>query len=491
MKIKIVRNSYAAGFISVLLYSAWTSYQFLAFSTTDDKTMAVQHAMTFMPLADDKVKDIILSDHNQFVSKEVWPSWKNGTIQMQPMLDFVNRLLLDPRRTYTETREREYWQKWDLVETLYAVSTSGVYGSTTLKALNKEYRQLHRMMPIEGLMNEAIQLLVSTPEEDRKTKWAHLDELMIQQGHSFPVLIHFGDHNSCDYHNYRDQKKVLHSLPLFTFGTKSNKLDCWNGFPIPSYNMIRESKKSSDEWDIVFAERDRRYPRHEKIPQAVWRGSLSDGSIIVNGETPRIKLVTLTNHGYGKTSSLFNVGFSSNKHFRHIKMTSLKHLVKGTMPFSDVQKFAAVIDIDGNAWSSRFPTQLCLNSVTLKVEPRYMEYFIGSEVKPGVHYIPIQEDLSDLLEQTQWVLHHPEESQQIVANTQKWCREHMIWKSLARDLLDIWEKYITWLNEHDPEWYGMWEAQWSTWNQTDSVFRPYENTQELSQETLAGYFPNP
>ena len=487
MKIKIFGNSYAAGFVSILLYSAWASYQFLAFSTTEEK-LALRHAMPIIPLADETVKDII--NGNPFESSEEWPSWKNGTIQMQPMLDFVKRLLVKPRQTFTETREREDWQRKDILETLYAVSTSGVYGSQTLKTKNKLYQQQHRMLPIEGLMNKAIHLLMSTLEEKRHRKWAHLDELLIQKGHSFPILLHPGDHNSCDYQNYRDENNTLHSLPLFTFGVKANSLDCWNGFPIPSYKMIRDSKNTSEEWDIEFAERDRRYPWHEKIPQAVWRGSLSDVMLRVNGETPRIKLVSLANQESGN-ASLFDVGFSKNQHFEAIKELSLDQFLKGSKSFSELQKFAAVIDIDGNAWSSRFPTQLCLNSVTLKVEPRFTDYFIGAEVKLGVHYMSIKGDLSDLLEKTQWVMHHPYESQQIVANARKWCREHMVWTSLAHDLLDIWEKYISLLNEHDPGWYEIWETQWNEWKQPNSVFKAFENTLELSNETLAGYFPSP
>lgn len=42
-------------------------------------------------------------------------------------------------------------------------------------------------------------------------------------------------------------------------------------------------------------------------------------------------------------------------------------LLKKRMPFDDQMKFKAIIDIDGNDWSSRFPKLLCTNSVIIKV----------------------------------------------------------------------------------------------------------------------------
>jgi len=42
-------------------------------------------------------------------------------------------------------------------------------------------------------------------------------------------------------------------------------------------------------------------------------------------------------------------------------------LLRKRMPFHDQMKFKAIIDIDGNDWSSRFPKLLCTNSVIIKV----------------------------------------------------------------------------------------------------------------------------
>ena len=447
-----------------------------------------------IPLSAEKVKDLTDSDIDYVRSKEardnIWPSWKNATIQMQPLLDFVNRLLVDQNQTFTEIRERSPLQRGMFIETPYVVSHSGVYSSQTLKRRNAGTQHRHRLLPVEGLMNEALQLLLSAQEEERQTRWSQLNELLLQKRRSFPFLVFFGDHVSCDYHNHRDENNMLQSIPLFTFGVKANTLGCWNGFPIASYKMIRDAKKTPDEWDRKFEEWDLQYPWYDKIPKAVWRGSLTDGRARANGETPRSKLVALANTAFNGTS-LFDIGFSGNFSFPVRNYSSQAYPIKGPIrPFPAFQNFVAVIDLDGNGWSSRFATQLCLNSVTLKVEPRFSDYFMGTQLQPGVHYVSIRDDLSDLLEKTLWIMLHPQESRQIIANARQWCRDHMIWQSIARDLLDSWEKYVMWMNEHDSTWFDVWEDQWYEWNQADSAFRPYKNSQQLSKKSLAGKFPS-
>jgi hypothetical protein len=487
----------SAGFVT--LFSLWTSHQLLI-NNASLQTVALRSAIgAFDPatcnltqLSSDlasfftaeKINTIAESDIS-FVRNEVagdiWPSWKNGTIQMQPMLDFISRLLVDPSHTYTETREMSLLQRGMFMETPYVISQSGLYCSKSLKERNMRFQQRNRLMPVEGLMNEALKLYYSSQRSERQSNWAQLDGLL-EQGHSFPFLVFPGDYRSCGYQNYIDENDVSHNLPLFTFGVKANALRCWNGFPIASYKMIRDSKRTSQDWDKEFKEMDKRYPWHEKVPKVAWRGSLTDSSALgdlglFDGVTPRMRLVALGNHAYNKTQ-LFDVGFSSTRTFDKRSISSLDYPAKGsTTPFAEMQRYIAIIDIDGNAWSSRFPTQLCLNSVSLKVEPRYSDYFVESQVKPGVHYIPIKADLSDLLEKTLWVMLHPKESRQIVANARKWCREHMVWKSLARDMLDTWEKYVTWLNEHDPNWYDIWDKQWKIWKRRDflsEMLRPFK-----------------
>ncbi|TFK34614.1 glycosyl transferase family 90-domain-containing protein [Crucibulum laeve] len=56
--------------------------------------------------------------------------------------------------------------------------------------------------------------------------------------------------------------------------------------------------------------------------------------------------------------------------------------------------FRYVIDIDGNAWSSRFKRLITSNSLIFKATI-YPEWFLD-RIQPWLHYVPVQIDLSDL-----------------------------------------------------------------------------------------------
>lgn len=64
---------------------------------------------------------------------------------------------------------------------------------------------------------------------------------------------------------------------------------------------------------------------------------------------------------------LIDAGFTSFVQGWESEKLSNQTIVAGHMPFDDQMKYRAIIDIDGNAWSSRFSKILCTNSVAIKV----------------------------------------------------------------------------------------------------------------------------
>ena len=63
-----------------------------------------------------------------------------------------------------------------------------------------------------------------------------------------------------------------------------------------------------------------------------------------------------------------------------------------------VEKYKAILDIDGNSYSARFSRLLCTNSVIIKITPRWAEYFFD-ELQPMAHYVPANlENLTKVVE---------------------------------------------------------------------------------------------
>lgn len=136
-------------------------------------------------------------------------------------------------------------------------------------------------------------------------------------------------------------------------------------------------------------------------------------------------------------------------------------LIIQSMPMDDFQKYRAILDIDGNSWSSRFGKLLCYNSVVLKVDPKFVDYFYLAYLQPWKHFVPVRYDLSDLMEKAQWTLDPQNEAavQAIVANANEFCRTHMVRSVLAEDLLDVWDSYLYFLELGDAQWNRQWEEK--------------------------------
>ena len=166
----------------------------------------------------------------------------------------------------------------------------------------------------------------------------------------------------------------------------------------------------------------------------------------------------------GKEKDMFDIGLTNIPEFlkeqMEIDSSIVGGLVKGISSMNDFQKYVAVLDMDGNSWSSRFGTMVCYNSVAIKVEPAYADYWIYDLV-PWKHYVPIKNDLSDLIENIEFVLDPANEAiiQEIILHANHWCSERFTQVGLISDMLDIWETYVNLMDRADPDWPSIWDAK--------------------------------
>ena len=78
---------------------------------------------------------------------------------------------------------------------------------------------------------------------------------------------------------------------------------------------------------------------------------------------------------------------------------------------------------DGNGFSRRFLTLVGTNSLVFKVT-------LSSEItdnwlKPYVHYIPVEMDLSDLMDKIEWAKKHDDLARKIAENGQDFVKNHL------------------------------------------------------------------
>lgn len=90
--------------------------------------------------------------------------------------------------------------------------------------------------------------------------------------------------------------------------------------------------------------------------------------------------------------------------------------------FFDFFKFKYQVNVDGTVAAYRFPYLMLGNSLVLKQDSQYYEYFY-THLKAGTHYVPVRRSLSDLLEKIKWAKENDAEAREIARAGQAAARE--------------------------------------------------------------------
>lgn len=380
-----------------------------------------------------------------------FPRWGEEGIQLDHLMSFV--LLQTGNDTASTVVAQKSHARFP--EVLYVVNHQGVWVSHTLVG-KSTWKQalLHRSQPTEQLFTLAWEILQQQKQQqstNSSSRWKHLGRLSSSSSSSsdgFPFLAWYGDYKSCNYHNWEN----AYSIPLFT---TCAPIACRYAFPIPNYQNRASAQPTDTAWRRVQADYRARYPWSEKKRQLVWRGSLSAPH--EHGNSTRWRVVV-----QAQKEDRVDVGFVSIGHINagliDMDWNAANGRKEAISPMQDFQTYIAILDIDGNSWSSRFGELLCYNSIVVKVEPAYVEY-IYRDLIPWKHYIPMAGNLSDWNEILDFIFEPQNENtiQRIIQNANQWCAHHLTMNSLATDMLDVWESYISYLEKGNTAW----EIEWS------------------------------
>lgn len=410
-----------------------------------------------------------------------YPLWGDPKgIDLAPLVDYMQEIVASDNNYI-----RLFHHSWLFPETPYIVNASGVYTNHQV-LLRVPLKQRKDRWDVTHLMFQTAWEILMT-DDDRedaahRKSWPLLRETL-RHG-SLPFVVWYGDNRKCLHNNYlyphnttgsgTSQQRV--SLPIFTACAPSR--GCNYTFPLPSWETFRTAQPKS--WKERAANYTNTYgPWRSKIPQIFWRGSLYHArpeealqsarwrllERVTKNELQRQKeLLNNTN----ATPSLPPVNAKVHRIYtREINTTSVGGDGNPIIPMLDYQKYQAILDMDGMSWSSRFVELLCYTSVIIKVEPEFVDYFFagtrtthstGGAVLPWVHYIPVRSDLSDWESTVAYVLdpQNADTMERIIANANAWCHERLVDRSVAMDVLDMWEAYVGLLQQHSPAW----EAEW-------------------------------
>jgi hypothetical protein len=194
------------------------------------------------------------------------------------------------------------------------------------------------------------------------------------------------------------------------------------------------------------------YPWHLKKNKALWRGVNSGflpGSLdFMNPNNfqqyPRVILCKLSK----ENSDLLDAGFTSLTHVGLQMKEILNRLgyVKDYVSISEHLKYKYQILIDGYtcAWHRGY-WQLFSNCVMIKQTSPDFQWYYG-ELEPYVHFIPVDNQLNDLIEKIKWAQQHDNEVKQIVQNANHFADTHLNYEDIMLYIYLLLTEYAKLLN---------------------------------------------
>ena len=393
-------------------------------------------------------RELGCASEKESVEQPIFPrGWDDGGISIGPILDHIDRVAEEKASIVLPFKHGKILDCNQGPEVPYLVDQQAVWSSELIRDRTDAATLKWRTAPTEALIRMAHHILKQGGDET-DARWSTLLKTMKSGG--FPYWAWYGDFKSCNLHNYENE-----SIPVFTPSAMAN---CDHAFPIPNYMNIIDSQPTTDNWRGLFRDTKVKYPWESKTRKVVWRGSLSEGDWHNSLSSVRWRVNKLVHE---LNSDLYDVGLTGIPSWVSDKMdfdlTQVGGFAKGISPMASFQSYMAVLDMDGNSWSSRFGTLLCHNSVVIKIEPKYVEYFY-SDLGPWTHYIPVKDDLSDLHENVAWALSPNNEGtvKDIITSANEWCSQRLVPEELAHDMLDTWESYVRLLDRADPDWQKEW-----------------------------------
>jgi hypothetical protein len=181
----------------------------------------------------------------------------------------------------------------------------------------------------------------------------------------------------------------------------------------------------------------------KKVPTAFFRGA-STGCGVTVETNPRLKLALLSKRSpVEKGVPLLDAGISkwncrprkiiNQPYLEVIDPVQLKKQYDlDTVPFlspEEQSRYKYIINVDGHVSAFRLSLELSMGSVVLLQESKYRIWF-RKYLKEYVHYVPIKEDLSDLLDKIRWCRENDDKCKEIAIQSKQFYDTYLTKKGM-------------------------------------------------------------
>lgn len=267
----------------------------------------------------------------------------------------------------------------------------------------------------------------------------------------------YGNKQPLKSHNYEKYSPII--------GFSGNKH--FADILMPTYEdwarAVYQETATSNETGKVFLRACQTYPKiipqipwESKIKKAVFRGSTT-GTGVSNGVDGKEEPVNQRLLAYviaEKNKDLIDYGITK-WNLRPRKLYNYKYLetiapqdpkkpyfLANRLDLQQQSEYKYILNLEGNVAAYRLSYELSSGSVILLAKSKW-EMWYTRMLKPYVHYVPVQENLSDLTTQIIWCIKNDEKCHEIAKNAKRF---YDIYLGTA-GVLDFWQKRLWHMSE--------------------------------------------
>lgn len=201
-----------------------------------------------------------------------------------------------------------------------------------------------------------------------------------------------------------DGLNVREDFPIFAMC----KIDSDQIILLPDYEILGKRYQVLKSQDIEQVE----IPWEEKVAKLIWRGSTAQKWLHLEEKhlpiLSRLKLCELSELYPALIDAKYTIFVQGGEQIPYLRKFRGERV-----SFEEQMRCKYHILIDGNTCPySNSGWKFFVGSLLFKPDSRWIQWYYD-ELKPGVHYIPVKENLSDLLEKLEWAIEHDKEAKTI------------------------------------------------------------------------------
>lgn len=267
----------------------------------------------------------------------------------------------------------------------------------------------------------------------------------------FPILTRDGTEPYNNIWGTTDLPLVSHAYEQYVPILSMSNTERYSDVLIPTWEEWARIQSYEGKW---FPRTCRDYsekfeiPWCDKKPTAVFRGGTTGCGVTIDSN-PRLKISYLSSITEPNADGIpyLDAGVTNwnlrprkiqnEKYLRTIEISELPFGLSNRLSPQEQAGYKYIVNVDGHVSAFRLSIELSMGSVILLVDSPWKIWYRDLLV-PYEHYVPVREDMTNLIDQIKWCREHDDECQRIAQNAYQFFETYL----QKKGVLDYMQKTL-------------------------------------------------